>query len=491
MFSDELSAVVEARLCGEAKAAEEARMDDGARNSSREATAKALWEVCRRCEDKLNADMKAQIAARAFVLRQSSFAEVRQQWDAIWGEVCPSSSSGAERHHPEICKALIAVLNDSTSRIEKKDAANAVTELCSLLERQDRPGKWTEDQDIAQLRETLGATVESLPAFEGSALLVKALSDITALIFLLKAPNDGDGSATAEARVRPARAPAAEAAVMADLSRIRTFLRKPIQGARSAALADRTTFVQAITALLSKTLHWASLGYEEMASIAEEVLSLVDKLEEESRKEAEEEREEGTGEDSYVAARKKHRGKPGSNAEELIQALLELWTTMLEASHKVVEDEDELEAPDSEQFELFVRRSLAEFETGSPNLQLFIVRCWKRSLVHLKSIRVKCAPLLNSRSWVQMVSALQDASLDKRMGRLRKTALDLLGGSELAGDTSAQGGGEALKTGLGDGDGTKAKSQLKDLIENLDAQTRTECAEAVESLEKLQYTLDA
>eukprot|EP00913_Durusdinium_trenchii_P029786 g27912.t1 len=56
----------------------EFRTDDTQRNSYRISLARALWEVCRRCDDSiLESELKSAIAAKAFTLRWSTDAEVK------------------------------------------------------------------------------------------------------------------------------------------------------------------------------------------------------------------------------------------------------------------------------------------------------------------------------------------------------------------------------------------------------------------------------
>eukprot|EP00439_Symbiodinium_sp_Y106_P065247 s948_g10.t1 len=65
----------------------EFRTEDAQRNAYRISLARALWEVCRRCDDAmLESELKAAVASKAFMLRWSSDNEVKTGWESLWGE---------------------------------------------------------------------------------------------------------------------------------------------------------------------------------------------------------------------------------------------------------------------------------------------------------------------------------------------------------------------------------------------------------------------
>ncbi|CAJ1327123.1 unnamed protein product, partial [Effrenium voratum] len=180
----ELTKVIFERLL---KQDQEYRTDDVQRNSYRVSLARALWEVCRRCDDNmLEPELKAAVASKAFSLRWSIEAEVKTGWESLWSELCPTTSGGVQRYREEICTELATFFADSVSRADKVSAAKAVSGLAAQLEKVDPRPCFTEDTAIQSLLASVKAAVQTLPIFDGSGSLVRALADLAAVSYRRK-----------------------------------------------------------------------------------------------------------------------------------------------------------------------------------------------------------------------------------------------------------------------------------------------------------------
>eukprot|EP00931_Biecheleriopsis_adriatica_P055003 TRINITY_DN32433_c0_g1_i1.p1 TRINITY_DN32433_c0_g1~~TRINITY_DN32433_c0_g1_i1.p1 ORF type:complete len:1965 (-),score=463.32 TRINITY_DN32433_c0_g1_i1:238-5751(-) len=454
----ELTKVVFERLL---KHEQEFRTDDAQRNSYRVALARALWEVCRRCDDAtLEAELKAAIAAKAFGLRWSSESEVKTGWESLWGELCPTTSGGTERYAREICKELAGSLEESASRADKVDASKAVSALASQLEKVSPRPQWSEDEAVKLLHRAVKEAVQTLPVFDGSGALVRALADLSAVMHRRKR---GDASTGA---------PADEEAL--GLPLILGFCSK-------GSLTDRGAAAQALLEVTAATRLWPTLpDAEKLYKIA---ATHVDDLQKEDEKE---EREPG------VAPPKRHRGKGSSPAEELLSATLDFWATCLQQCRREVKDENDLEPPEGEELAAFVGAGLEEFSAGSLTIRLSIVRFWKHVFTHLASERLPLKSLSDELCG-KLAAAVQDASLDARSERLRRPALELT--AALIGDTSTGGGRETLQRGLaaeaaaaaaeGEGAATARASPIPSWLERLDHTTAELCAKEVAALRSI------
>merc|ERR1712232_1097767 len=176
----------------------------------------------------------------------------------------------------------------------------------------------------------------------------------------------------------------------------------------------------------------------------------------------------------------KYRGKAQSPAEELITAVLDLWTSTLEQCRREADDEGDLEPPEAGELAAFMQACLAEFYVGSLTLRLAIVRTWKRIFVHFKEERMPVCDGLGASLHSQLTAAIQDASLDQRSERLRRPALEL--SKALLDDPAPGGGREALLCGLKSADDASQTSKVMPLAEwlgKLDPTTIELCADAV------------
>merc|ERR1712232_445028 len=142
----------------------------------------------------------------------------------------------------------------------------------------------------------------------------------------------------------------------------------------------------------------------------------------------------------------KYRGKAQSPAEELITAVLDLWTSTLEQCRREADDEGDLEPPEEGELAAYMQACFAEFYKGSLTLRLAIVHTWKRIFVHFKEERLPVCDALGTALHSQLAAAIQDASLDQRSERLRRPALELA--AALLDDPAPGGGREALLSGL-------------------------------------------
>jgi hypothetical protein len=135
---------------------QEYRTDDAQRSSFRTALARALWEICRRCDDGfLEAGLKGDIAAKSFALRYSDEKEVSTAWEPLWGELCPTNAGGVERYYVQISAELRECFSASISRAEKVNMAKAVSALATQLEKKMPRPVWSSDQAVTSLHAKL------------------------------------------------------------------------------------------------------------------------------------------------------------------------------------------------------------------------------------------------------------------------------------------------------------------------------------------------
>jgi len=454
----ELTRVVLERLL---RQDQEYRTDDAKRNAFRVSLARALWEVCRRCDDAtVEAELKAAIAAKAFGLRWSNDQEVKIGWESLWNEICPSSSSGVERYYREICAELSDSFADSVSRAEKVNTSRAVSALSTQLDKMLPRPRWGEDVAVTALQQAVLAAVQSLPVFDGNGALVRALADLAAL---------------AHRRGRHEEAsPAAGGEAAAGLSLVRGFCSK-------GSLADRATAARALLEATLATRLWEPLS--EAARLHATAAAHVDALQQQDQAE---EREPGE------AAPKRHRGKGQSPAEELLTATLDLWASTLQQCRREVEDDGDLEPPQGAELADFLNASLGEFHAGSLSMRLSIVRLWKHVFSHLAEERIAVSSRLDTEVLQRMVLAVQEASLDQRSERLRRPALELA--AALATDSAPNGGRDALRCGLGAATAAEAGNiahqalPLTAWLAKLDIVTAEQCAAQVAALRTLEAT---
>jgi len=430
----------------------EFRTDDTQRNAFRVSLARALWEVCRRCDDEtLQPELISAIAAKAFGLRWSSDAEVKGGWEPLWSELCPTTSGGVEKHFKVICAELSMAFAENISRAEKVNTAKAVSALAAQLDKQLPRPNWAQDPSMQELQKAVLSSVQSLPTFDGSGILVRSLADIGATMHRRKRndpPPAGDTSGVEDALGFPL---------------IRGFVSK-------GSLTDRASAARAYLEVMSATRLWAPL--DEAAQLHAAASQKVDEL----QKEVEAEKRE-PGE----SVPKRHRGKGQSPAEEMLSATLDVWATTFQQCRKEVEDEGDLEPPEAAELQAFFRESLSEFEAGSLTLRLNIVRLWKHLFAHLAEEKLfsKGAALLGEELCVRLTAALQDASLDARSERLRRPALELAGA--LAGDAAQR---EVLARGLAAASSSPSSAlvTLERWIDKVDDATAEQCSEQLATL---------
>eukprot|EP00927_Polykrikos_kofoidii_P070848 TRINITY_DN67226_c0_g1_i1.p1 TRINITY_DN67226_c0_g1~~TRINITY_DN67226_c0_g1_i1.p1 ORF type:complete len:2004 (-),score=394.10 TRINITY_DN67226_c0_g1_i1:98-6109(-) len=449
---------------------QEYRIDDTQRSSFRAALARALWEVCRRCDDGiLEPELKAAIASKAFGLRYSDDHEVKTGWESLWSELCPTTSGGVERYHKEICAVLADSFEDSISRAEKMNMAKAVSALAGQLEKRLPRPAWGEDEAVVGLQKGMLKSVQTLPIFDGNGLLLRALADATALMYRRKRGDPQPKGVD----------PPTEDSI--GLPLILGFCAK-------GNLQDRGSAAKAAMEVMSAARLWGTLS--EAASLYEASASRVDAM----QKELEEEKRE-PGESVPM----RYRGKATSPAEEYLTATLDLWTGTLEQCRREEEDEGDLEPPDERELSAFARATLQEFYSCSLTFRLAVVRMWKRVFGHLKEERVSLVGRIDADVMARIVKAIQDASLDPRSERLRRPALELAGA--LVADDASGGGRDAFKNGLsaaialaggqlsggGGGDAELSTASTSALpaaewLAQLDSTTAEQCADAVSAL---------
>jgi len=434
---------------------QEFRTDDAQRNAFRVSLARALWEVCRRCDDEtIQPELKAAIAAKAFALRWSSDQEVKNGWESLWSELCPTTSGGVEKHYKELCAELSAAFADNISRAEKVNSAKAVSALAAQLDKQLPRPNWAQDPAVSSLQKAVLSTVQSLPTFDGSGILVRALADIGATMRRRKrneAPPPGDA--------------ADEDAL--GLPLIRGFISK-------GSLTDRSAAAKAFLEALSATRLWSPL--EEAAQVHKAACDRVDELQREVEAEK---REPGE------AVPKRHRGKGQSPAEELLGSTLDVWATTFQQCRREVEDEGDLEPPEASELQEFFRACLLEFEAGSLTMRLNVVRLWKHVFSHLAEERIVVRGPLGDELCIRITAAVQDASLDQRSERLRRPAIELA--ASMAKDASSGGGREVLKAGLASAASGAAVpgapvAPLDTWLDKVDDATAEVCAEQLAAL---------
>jgi hypothetical protein len=393
---------------------QEHRTDDASRNSFRIGLARALFEVCKRCEEgTIEPQLKSAIAAKSFGLRYSDEQDVKTGWETLWSEMCPTISGGVERYRSEICTELSAAYEDSISRAEKITMSKAISALCVQLEKQLPRPKFGTDPSVLALHKAVLTAVQSLPLFDGLGSLVKALADLAALIHRRKRGESAEGETASESSI--------------GLTLVLSFCSR-------GSLSDRALAIKSTLELMSASRLWCALS--DIAQLHSTNAKYIDELEVEVEKE---EREPGE------PVPKRHRGKTQSPAEELLSATLDFWTSALEQCRREVEDEGDLDPPEESDFATFMKATLAEFGPGSLQMRIGVIRLWKRVFSHLATEKISVRELLPKDVWAQWADALQSATLDQRSERLRRPALEFA--ASVVKDT-ASGGCEAFKHAL-------------------------------------------
>jgi len=450
-----LTQVVTERLLQQDK---EHRTDDVQRSTFRLSLGRALWEVTRRCDDAfLEADLKSAIAAKAFGLRYSEDKEVQTCWESLWGELCTSTSAGIERHYKGISAELAEAFIESASRAEKVAMSKAISNFCTQLEKKSPRPNWNEDPAIVNLHSAVSTAIQALPVFDGIGTLIRGLADLAALLHRRKRNDDS--------------APAPVDEDTSGVPLVRSFCSK-------GSLPDRGSAMKALMEVVSAARLWTPP--DEVAQLHEAVGSHIDAL---TKELAEEEREPG----EPVPIR--YRGKASSPAEELITAVLDFWASTLEQCRREVEDEGDLEPPESSELTRFFSSTVAEFYAGSLNMRLSIVRFWKRVLGHLRDEKITVLERLEPLVAGKMVAAVQDATLDKRSERLRRPAMEFA--AVLAKDSSPGGGRALFNQGLatalaGQADGSGLVAQpVGEWLGAVDTITAEQCAESLATLREL------
>ena len=448
----ELTKVVFERLL---KQDQEFRTDDVQRNSYRISLSRALWEVCRRCDDSMiESELKSAIAAKAFGLRWSSDTEVKNGWESLWGELCPTTAGGVQRYRGAISAELADAFAESVSRADKVSAAKAVSGLAAQLEKVDPRPCFAEDESIQGLLASLKAAVQTLPTFEGSGNLVRALADLAAVSYRRKRGEEAAGVNEE----------------MTGISLMLSFCSK-------GPLAERAAVAQAYLEVIAATRLWPSLADAEC--LYKDAAVYVDQLQ---REVEEEEREPGQ------VPPKIHRGKGSSPAEELLSSTLDFWATALQQCRREIEDEGDLEPPEGE-LAAFTGAALAEFKTGSLTLRLSIIRLWKHVFKHFAEEKLSLESL-SDEDFGRIVWAIQDASWDLRSERLRRPALELA--ASLAEDAN---GKKALLRGIraevalasveSAGAAAARAVPLAAWLERIDSVTAEQCSKEVAVLRSL------
>lgn len=308
---------------------------------------------------------------------------------------------------------------------------------------------------MLSLHAQLKDAVQTLPTFEGSGILVRALADLAGVLYRRKR---GEAFTGADEK-------------KTGISLVFGFCSK-------GSLTDRAAAAQAYLEATSATRLWPSLA--DAAKLYQEAAKHVDQLQEEDDKE---EREPGQ------VPLKRHRGKGSSPAEEFLTATMDFWATALQQCRREVEDEGDLEPPEGE-LSSFAGATLHEFHLGSLTLRLSVVRLWKHVFSHFSKEKLPLSEL-NDETFGRIVWAIQDASLDKRSERLRRPALELA--ASLAKDGA--GGKEALMRGLAfetaaaakdSAGGAAARAVPMSLwLQRIDPLTAEQCANEVATLRSL------
>jgi len=316
--------------------------------------------------------------------------------------------------------------------------------LSKQLEKQLPKPNWAEDDALICLHEAVKKTVQELPMFEGNGTILKALADVGSTMY--RRERDGD---------LPSRMDTLSEHSIGMLL-IKGFTMR-------GALIDRAVAVKSYMEILYATRLSQPLG--EIAQVHQSATSRVDEL----QKELEEEpREPGD------AVPKRYRGKGGSAAEELLAATLDLWATSIQFCRREVEEEGDLEPPESQELQAFIQSCLLEFAAGSLGMRLNIVRYWKHVFAHLSEQRLPLHDTLGNEICQRVVASLQSASLDQRSERLRRPALEL--SAALIKDSASGGGRALILTGLSPSalSGSTVLS-LQTWIDRIDQVTADQC----------------
>jgi len=417
---------------------------DDQRNSFRVSLARALSEVCRRCDDSLlQPELKGAIAAKAFGLRWSDDKEVETLWESLWGELCPTTTGGVAKYHQRICQELSTAFEENISRAEKINAAKSVSALAGLLDKQLPRPNWAKDDAFVTLHKAVLTTVQVLPMFEGNGTIICALAEAGATMHRRSrnqetVPDDGDIDET-----------------VLGLPLIKSFICR-------GALSDRAAAARALLQVASATRLWPSL--DEIAQLHRSASDRVDELQRELEQEK---REPGE------AVPKRHRGKGQSPAEDLLSTTLDLWTTAFQQCRREVEDECDLEPPEASELQAFMKACIFDFEAGSLSMRLNIVRYWKHVFSHFAEQKLQVRSSLGDDLCTNFVAMLQSASLDQRSERLRRPAFELA--AALANDCAIGGGKEVLVRALASG--VPSISSVDAWIAQVDGITSEQCSE--------------
>ncbi|CAJ1436153.1 unnamed protein product, partial [Effrenium voratum] len=168
----ELTKVIFERLL---KQDQEYRTDDVQRNSYRVSLARALWEVCRRCDDNmLEPELKAAVASKAFSLRWSIEAEVKT--GRLHGTDVPMSSPISSERKSGLFVAAISIVHcvhpslDWTYKACLQEEAQQVS-LIALLQAATKGA-----QEVELLLSRLGPASNALADPKSLAFLHSAAS---------------------------------------------------------------------------------------------------------------------------------------------------------------------------------------------------------------------------------------------------------------------------------------------------------------------------
>jgi len=350
-----------ARRLGDTKALqkvidEKLLLDDHS-TAFREASAKALIDIGRRCDVgsmDLDAGVLGRLAARAFVLKHSEEERVKKMWEEVWAEYSLPLSSNAGF----IIDSLIEQLN-SQDRPDRVGAAKGAQELVSAI---------SNEQENEKLKALSKALQKSLANWKGIGHIVKGVAEVA--VKVLQRTNDREQAVSA-------------------LEECRKYASK---GDRE----DRQMAMESMLTLMQKCNLHSEIGYEGALEVYKENCAYMDE------KEAEIEAERA---DNLVDPHlPKIRGRPAG--DDFFSPMFEVYADIFENAKDMQNDEDDIEPPDNEILKSFLDVWLYEFLRGALGLRLVLLRSLARIFRHLKTIKV--TPVQHPLVLEQVLSAWSD-----------------------------------------------------------------------------------
>jgi len=351
------------------KVIDEKLLSDDTSSSFREASAKALTDIGRRCDVRamnLDVNVMGKLASRAFLLKNSIDDRVKKMWEEVWSEYSVPLSTFAGFIIDFLLKTL-----QSQDRNDRITAAKAAVELVNGCEG-DVEGK------LASLSTCLQ---QSLSSWKGIGEIVKASAEVALKVYQLTK----------------------------DRNQCVTALELCQAYAMKGHHDDRQLACKSVLVLIQKGMLHAELGYEGAHKLYTVNCEYMNTREEEIEKERAE-----TLVDPHLP---KIRGKP--LGDEFFIPLFDVYAEIFECAKEVQMDENDIEPPDAETLNLYLSSWLFEFLRGALALRLSLLRSLTRVFRHLKTIKAK--PVRDDEVLKQVVASWSDERI-----RIRVTSFDTL-----------------------------------------------------------------